>query len=72
MQKIQITEAKKIAERIGAEAVVIIAFNGDRLAMTSYGATKAKCAATGRWVDMVADDLASGRMAAPDLRDCRR
>jgi uncharacterized protein YbjQ (UPF0145 family) len=67
MQKIQITEAKKIAERIGAEAVVVIAFSGEQLAMTSYGETKAKCAATGRWVDYLGKELETGRLSAPVL-----
>lgn len=67
MQKVQITEAKRIAERIGAEAVVVIAFGGDDFAMTSYGETKAKCTATGKWVDLIANELSTGRIPAPIL-----
>jgi hypothetical protein len=45
----------------------VIAFSGEQLAMTSYGETKAKCAATGRWVDYLGKELETGRLAAPVL-----
>lgn len=65
MKKIQITEARKIAERIGAEQVVVIAFTADDFAITSYGVTKAKCAEAGRWVDRLCDDLSGGKLSPP-------
>lgn len=67
MQKIQITEARKIADRIGAEAVVVIAFDGNSFAITSYGATKDKCARTAKWVDQLSADLEAGKLVAPAL-----
>lgn len=67
MQKIQITEAKRIAERIGAEAVVVLAFTGDEFAATSYGETKAKCSITAKWLDNLCDQLSTGALPAPPL-----
>lgn len=66
MQKIQITEARKIAERIGAEAVVVFAFSGDQFAGTSYGVTKAQCAIIGKWLDQIVAMLAAGTLPAPE------
>lgn len=68
MQKIQIAEARKIAERIGAEAVVVLAFHGDNFAVTSYGETKAKCRATAKFVDDLAADLSRGLIVPPVFR----
>ncbi len=65
MQKIQITEARKIAERIGADQVVVIAFGQDAFAVTSYGTTKLLCAEAGKWIDMLVADLESGKMPTP-------
>jgi hypothetical protein len=48
--------------------VVVLAFDGDQFAATSYGATKAKCAAVGRWIDDLSDRLSSGELPAPRLR----
>lgn len=65
VQKVQITEAKKIAERTGAKQVVVIAFSGDDFAITSYGTTKALCASAGKWVDRIAGDLTTGSLMPP-------
>lgn len=65
MKKPQITEAQRIAERIGADSVVILAFGEDMVAGASYGATKAKCAITGRWMDKLIDTMAAGKMSPP-------
>jgi hypothetical protein len=37
MKNPAIKEAKIIADRIGADAVVVLAFNGDEVAVVSYG-----------------------------------
>jgi hypothetical protein len=68
MRRIQIKWAEWISDRIGAEAVVVLAFDGDQFAATSYGATRAKCAAAGRWIDDLSDRLGSGELPAPRLR----
>ncbi len=57
MKKIHITEAKSIADRIGADAVVVLAFGEDVIAGTSYGQTKALCTAAGKWMDELIDGL---------------
>ena len=66
MQKVQITEAQRIADRIGADAVVVLAFKGERFTGTSYGATKAKCKATGKFLDDVCGLIELGVIAPPD------
>lgn len=65
MQKIQITEAKKIAERIGAEQVIMIAFSQDDFAITSYGVTQKLCHEAAKWAAQIADDLKYGAMMPP-------
>lgn len=61
-----ITEARRACEAIGARQVVIIAFDVDgRFAVTSYGETKAECAAVRTLCDRIADDLRSGRLEGP-------
>jgi hypothetical protein len=56
----RITEAKAIAERIGADAVVVLAFKGDTIAGASYGQTKAMCKKTGQWMDWLIDGMEDG------------
>jgi hypothetical protein len=55
----RITEAKAIAERIGADAVVVLAFDDEDglVAGASYGKTKALCATIGEWMDAIIDGL---------------
>jgi hypothetical protein len=53
----RITEAKAIAQRIGADAVVVLAFKGDTVAGASYGQTKAMCHNAGRWMDWLIDGM---------------
>jgi hypothetical protein len=53
LKKIHITEAKAIAERIGADAVVVLAFNGDVVAGASYGRTKKLCDLAGKCMDIL-------------------
>jgi uncharacterized protein YbjQ (UPF0145 family) len=62
---VHISEAKKIAERLKADAVVVLAFQGEHFALASYGATKAKCAATARFVDDLAADITRGLIPPP-------
>ncbi len=62
---IHIAEARKIAERIGADQVVVIAFSRDHYAAVSYGKTKALCADAGKWLDRICDNLANGTLSSP-------
>ena len=67
IKKPQITEAQRIAERIGAESVVILAFGDGLCAGASYGETKEKCQATGYWMDILIDGMIHGEMDPPNL-----
>jgi hypothetical protein len=67
MKKIPITEARRIAEACGAEAVVILAFGDDLVSGTSYGETMAKCKTTGKWMDGLIEKLCDGLMFPPVL-----
>lgn len=62
-----ITDAKLIAERIKADAVVVIGFRDGEIHASSYGSTKQQCAVTGKWVDMIVRGLETGNIEAPDL-----
>lgn len=67
-RKPRIGDAKRICEELGARSVVVLAFEGDKLAAVSYGETKAECASTGRTLDAIYDALMQGRLPAPDVR----
>jgi hypothetical protein len=64
-----ITDAKQIAQRMGADGVAVIAFKDGVIHAASYGATKEKCKELGRWLDFVVDGMGDGRVAAPRLED---
>jgi hypothetical protein len=57
LRKIHIAEAKKIADRVGAEIVVVLAFKGDTIVGASYGQTKVLCNSAGIWMDSLIDEL---------------
>lgn len=63
MNKIAITEARRLAEQAKAHTIVVFAFTDDQFSAVSYGATKARCAA--KWLDRIANNLKSGEMPAP-------
>lgn len=67
--KPQIIEAQRIADRIGAEAVVILAFGGENVAGASYGVTKANCAGAGQWMEWLIRRMESAHLQAPHLPD---
>ncbi len=62
-----VADAKKIAKRINADAVVVIAFIGDTAHGASYGANRKKCEATGEWLDHLLDDMGDGLTPRPQL-----
>lgn len=67
--KPSITAARRVCEAIGARQVVVVAFDGDGCyAVTSYGETKAECAAVALLCDAIANDLTSGRLPMPESR----
>lgn len=63
----KISDAKAIAERIGADAVAVIAFKDGQVHAASYGATKVKCQHTGVWLDKIVDGMVDGKMPVPYL-----
>ena len=65
MRQIHITEAKQIAQRVGADTVVVFAFNADQVSGASYAITKAKCDAAGKWLDGICSMLERGLLDAP-------
>lgn len=65
MKKATITEARRLCEEHDARQVVVILFDGERLAGVSYGATKVECAAVAKTLDDIVDGLMSGKLRAP-------
>lgn len=62
-RNIRIADAKRLANELGADAVVVLAFScgGLVVAGASYGSTVAKCRRAGKWMDWVIDN-------APELK----
>lgn len=67
MKPVPIKYAEAIADRLGAQAVVILTFDGATVRGTSYGVTKAKCRVTGKWMDKIIDAMAAGVLDAPKV-----
>ena len=65
MKKPTITEVRKLAEQLQARQAIVVAFDGGRFAVVSYGTTKAECAAVRKTCDAIADGLLNGRIPAP-------
>lgn len=64
---VTITAARATCEAVGARQVVVVAFDGTgHYAVTSYGTTKAECAAVRPLCDAIADELASGALPTPE------
>jgi hypothetical protein len=67
MKSPRITEARAIGQRIGADAVVILAFKDGMVAGASYGHTKALCSEAGKWMDELIDEMGRGYVVVPDF-----
>ena len=65
MKEIPISEAKKIAQRMNADAVIVIAFDGNGYATTSYGKDRPTCQAFSKVCDQIHDDIGSGAIPIP-------
>jgi hypothetical protein len=63
--KPQITDAKLVANRTGASGVVVLAFDGTKVAAASYGVTKEHCRLMAKWLDSLIDRMVDGRMPEP-------
>jgi len=63
-----IEAAKETAQRMNAKQVVIAAFDyNGRMAVVSYGITKAECQDARRLCDAVADSIEDGTLPAPEV-----
>jgi hypothetical protein len=67
MKKLHITEAKAISQRIGADAVVVLAFRDGVVSGASYGQTKAQCDVAGYWMGCLIDDMEAGYVVPPQF-----
>ncbi len=67
MKRAGIADAKDIAKRIGADAVIVLAFVDGQVQGASYGEDRAKCQATSKVLDRIVDDMCAGKLPAPDL-----
>lgn len=65
-----IADAKRLAERTGSKAVVILAFHDGVVAGSSYGDTKAQCSKAGEWMDSLIDQMSDGKIKSPLVEDC--
>lgn len=65
--KVPIDEAKQVARKLDADAVVIVAFRGDSFATTSYGKSKEICRAFSKVADHIHDDIAHGVIPVPEI-----
>lgn len=52
MRCAEISEARRLADKIGAEKLIILAIDGNgQFAFTTFGKTKAMCREMARWAD---------------------
>lgn len=68
MKRVPITDAKSIAQKCGADAVIVLAFGDGKYSATSYGRTKAICQAFGMVTDQIADEIERGTIQIPEAR----
>lgn len=65
LQKVTITEVRRVVEAHRAAQGIVILFGGGRFASASYGTTKALCSLVAKTLDAIADGLVDGRIPAP-------
>lgn len=63
--KLRIEDAKDVALRLGADAVIVLAFKGRSLAAASYGKDRATCRAFAAVCDRIVDDIEDGTIEIP-------
>lgn len=54
---------KPLAEALRARGVIVLAFDEERSACASYGATKAECRQMAQLLDTIVDQIDSGELA---------
>lgn len=65
-----ITAARHLCGVIGARQVVVVAFEGEKWSVVSYGATKEECEAVKATCDAIADGLLHGAIPGPMAKPC--
>lgn len=60
-----IDDVKQLAKRNHMDAVIVIAFRGDKYCTTSYGRDRATCEAFAKMCDQIHDDIAGGEIPIP-------
>ena len=63
--QVPIKEAKSLAKKLGADAVIVVAFKGQQYATTSYGKDRATCQAFSKVCDQIHDDIGNGSIPIP-------
>ena len=66
--QVPIEEAKALAKKLGADAVIVVAFKGERYATTSYGKDRPTCQAFSKVCDQIHDDIGTGSIPIPEIR----
>ena len=66
-RRVRIGDAKTITKEVGADGVVVFAFVNGQVSAASYGETKAKCAALGKWLDTIVDGMGDTSIPAPRI-----
>jgi len=67
--QVPIETAKRLAKELDVDAVIVIAFRGDRYATTSYGKDRATCRAFATVCDQIHNNIAGGEIPIPAVCD---
>jgi hypothetical protein len=68
VNKPTIADAKRIAERVRARGVIVLAFDEDAFCGASYGETKHECRQIGRLLDRIVRQIESEELEVWDDR----
>jgi hypothetical protein len=63
--QVPIDKAKRLANELNADAVIVIAFCGDQYATTSYGKDRATCKAFSVMCDQIHEEIGVGDIPIP-------
>ena len=62
MREPQVDDAKELAKRLGAQGVIVLAFDGEMVASASYGQTKGDCRTMCETLDVIVDGITDGNI----------
>jgi len=67
LSNLSINDAKRLAKKVQAEAVIVLAFDSHgRFSTISYGKDRATCEQYGKVLDQIANDLSNGFIVVPE------